>query len=86
MTGEDKLYLENVQKRINEDKNLKKVFLGDNSETNKKQFFDDVLNKIILGYVNDRFDFYKKMEDPKVKGFITVAMYDKYRSTVGTAV
>ena len=61
---------------------LKKVFLGDNSDTNKKQFFDDVLNKIFLGYVNDRFDFYKKMEDPKVKDFLSTMMYDKYRTSV----
>ena len=82
LTDEDKLDLENVRKRIHSDEDLKKVFMGDNSETNKKQFFDDVLNKIILGYVNDRFDFYKKMEDPKVKQFITGVMYDKYRSSV----
>ena len=82
LTDEDKLDLENVQKRIENHEDLKKVFLGDNSDTNKKQFFDDVLNNIFLGYVNDRFDFYKKMEDPKVKDFISGMMYDKYRSSV----
>jgi type I restriction enzyme, R subunit len=82
LTDEDKLDLENVQKRIENHEDLKKVFLGDNSDTNKKQFFNDVLNKIFLGYVNDRFDFYKKMEDPKVKDFITGVMYDKYRTSV----
>ena len=82
LTDEDKLDLENVQKRIENHEDLKKVFLGDNSDTNKKQFFDDVLNKIFLGYVNDRFDFYKKMEDPKVKDFIKTVMYDKYKTSV----
>ena len=86
LTNEDKLDLENVRKRIHEHEDLKKVFLGDNSDTNKKQKFDDVLNSIILSYVNDRFDFYKKMEDPKVKNFINNVLYEKYRSNIGTPV
>ena len=86
LTNEDKLDLENVRKRIHEHEDLKKVFLGDNSDTNKKQKFDDVLNSIILSYVNDRFDFYKKMEDPKVKTYINNVLYEKYRSNIGTPV
>ncbi len=86
LTDEDKLDLENVQKRIEDHKDLKKVFMGDNSESNKKSKFDEVLNSIILSYVNDRFDFYKKMEDPKVKKYINSLMYQKYQSSVGTPV
>jgi len=37
-TNEDKLDLENVQKRLNENVEVQKVMMGDNSETNRKQF------------------------------------------------
>ena len=33
--------------------------------------FDEVMTTILLGYVNNRLDFYNKMEDPKIKGVLS---------------
>ncbi len=36
---------------------------GDNSELNKKKNVEEILKLMLLGYVNDQFDFYKKMDN-----------------------
>ncbi|MBK7407973.1 MAG: hypothetical protein IPJ40_07765 [Saprospirales bacterium] len=70
LSDEDKVNLQHVQKRLQESTELKKAMSADNSDTNKRKKFDEVLMGILLSYVNDRFEFYKKMEDPKVKEYV----------------
>ena len=71
-----------VQQRLSEDKELYKVMTGDNSETNKRKKHNEVLGKIVLSYVNERLDFYQKMENPKVKEVVSDYMYRNYYSSV----
>jgi hypothetical protein len=52
------------------------VMTSDNSETNKRHKFDEVISTLMLSYVNNRLEFYNKMEDPKVKGFISDLLYN----------
>ena len=73
---EDKLDLENVRKRVMDNDELSKVMTGNNSETNKRHKFNEVMTSIILSYVNNRLDFYNKMEDPKIKDFIGDIFYE----------
>ena len=83
LTDEDKLDLENVHKRMVAHKEVEEVMNGNNSEQDKKEFFNKVLNDMFIEYVNDRFDFYKKVEDPKVNTLIKDGLYRKYRKEVG---
>jgi type I restriction enzyme R subunit len=80
ITEQDKVDLENVKNKVVSNVGLRKVLNGDNSETNKRKKFDDVLNKTILSYVNERFDFFKKIDDPKIKSFIGQKLYDEIKS------
>jgi len=82
MNEEHKLDLKNVRHRMGEDVELRKVMTGDNSETNKRRKFEEVLSNIILSYVNDRVDFYQKMEHPMVKRLITDDFYRDYKRVV----
>ena len=78
ITEENKLDLVNVQKRVIEDAGLRMVMAGDNSELNKRRKFEEVLTKIILSYVNNRVEFYQKMENPQVKRIVTDDLYRDY--------
>jgi hypothetical protein len=53
---------------------------GENSETNKRHKFDEVMSAILLGYVNIRLDFYNKMDGPIVKNFIVDLLYQELKS------
>jgi type I restriction enzyme R subunit len=70
ITDEDRVDLENMRKRIVENEELKSVMLGNNSESNKRHKFNEVMSSILLSYVNNRLDFYTRMENPKIKNFI----------------
>jgi type I restriction enzyme R subunit len=80
ISEQDRLDLEMMKNKVVSDESLQKVMNGDNSETNKKQKFDDVLNKTIMSFFNERFDFFKKIDDPKVKSFISNLLYEEMKS------
>ena len=73
---------ENMKKRVSLNEELQVVMTSDNSETNKRHKFDEVMTSILLGYVNNRLDFYNKMEDPKIKGFISDLLYQELKSQI----
>jgi hypothetical protein len=50
---------------------------GDNSEMNKKKM-EEILKMMLLGYVNDQFDFYKKMDNPHLINVVTNELYKNY--------
>jgi len=80
ISEQDRLDLDKVKEKVFTDEGLQKVINGDNSETNKRQKFDDVLDKTIMSFFNDRFDFFKKIDDPKIKGFIGQMMFEQLKS------
>jgi type I restriction enzyme R subunit len=82
ITEQDKLDLDKVKERVYTDESLNMVLRGENSETNKRQKFDDVLNKTIMSFFNERFDFFKKIDDPKVKNFIGQMFYEQVNKSI----
>lgn len=79
LSEEDKIDLHNVRKRLRENVELHKVMVGDNIETNKKDKFNEVMMDVFLKYVNTKFEFYKKLEDPKIKGYVEQKLYEDYK-------
>lgn len=75
---EDKVHLNNVYRRMSQSEEVQKVMQGDNSEANKKQYWNDMLSKFFLEYVNDNFDFYKTVESPDKKPIIADLMLRQY--------
>jgi hypothetical protein len=52
---------------------------GQNTEDNKKNFFRQQFDGMMVDYINERFEFYKKMdENPSMKNLIYKMMYDDY--------
>lgn len=78
LSEEDKIDLLNLSKRVDDNEELKTIMEGDSSMTNKKQYFKDTIDRVLLSYVNEKFDFYKKMEDQRVKGFVVNSLYENY--------
>jgi type I restriction enzyme, R subunit len=75
---EDKIHLNNVYARMSQSKEVQKVMNGDNTDANKKQYWDDMLSKFFLEYVNDNFDFYKTVESPDKKPIIADLMLQQF--------
>jgi len=79
LTEEHRLDLSNVRTRVRGDEDLRNVITGDNSETNKRRKFEEVIGSIFLSYVNDRVDFYQKFENPVIRDLIVEEFWRDYR-------
>lgn len=80
LTEEDKLDLLNLNKRLIQNTEIQKYMNDNNSEENKKNYFKKEFENIIVDYVNERFDFYKKMDDNQsMKNSILQMMYQDYQ-------
>jgi type I restriction enzyme R subunit len=80
LTEEDKLDLSNLNKRLVQNTDIQKYMNDDNSEENKKNYFRKEFESIIVDYVNERFEFYKKMDDNQsMKNSIFNIMYEQFK-------
>jgi type I restriction enzyme R subunit len=81
LTEEDKLDLSRLSKRLIDDPEVHKYMNGDNTEDNKQTFFKQQFEGMMVDFINERFDFYKKMDDnPSMKNLIFKMMYKDYQN------
>jgi len=81
LTEEDKLDLSRLSKRLIDDPEVHKYMNGDNTEDNKQTFFKQQFEGVMVDFINERFDFYKKMDDnPSMKNLIFKMMYKDYQN------
>lgn len=81
LTDEDRLDLSRLSKRLIDDPEVEKYMKGSNTEENKRNFFKEQFDGMMIDYINERFDFYKKMDDnPSMKNLIFQMMYSDYQN------
>ena len=79
LTDDDKIDIERLRNRLVTDPEIIRYMNGQNTEDNKKNFFKEQFEGLMVDYINERFDFYKKMdENPSVKNHIFKMMYENY--------
>ena len=78
ITDNDRVNIKKENNKILEDRDYIKVMEGDNSEQNKRKKLEEITKQVLLGYVNDQFDFYKKMENPQLINLLTNELYKNY--------
>ena len=80
LTDEDKLDLSRLSKRLNEDTEVAKYMNEENTEENKRNFFRQQFDDFMIDYVNERVEFYKKIEENQsIKDFICQMLYTGYQ-------
>jgi type I restriction enzyme R subunit len=79
LTEDDQLNLSRLRQRLSENPDIHKYMNGNNTEDNKRNFFKQQFEGMMVDYINERFDFYKKMEaNPEMKNHIFRLMYSNY--------
>jgi len=79
---DDKVNLDRIMKWYKEDEEFRKVFDGDNTDSNKRSFSDKLVNNLIQKIVDEDLEFYKKVIDPKVNSFLKRYFYQHYKEVV----
>ena len=65
-TTEDKVDIETIHRKVHGNEELRQVVDGDNTETNKRYKFDQVIDEILLDFVNSKLELYTKLSKPEV--------------------
>ncbi|MBN3582819.1 type I restriction endonuclease subunit R [Algoriphagus aestuarii] len=78
LSEEDKVDLQHVKERMNQNTELLSVMHGNNTSDDKKDFFKKVVKDEVSEYYGDRLDFYKKIMDSKVFPMILEGLFREY--------
>ena len=80
------LDIETIHRKVHENEELRQVINGDNSETNKRRKFDDVIDDILFGFVNSKLELYTKLSQPEIKADLQRQLYQAYREQSSASV
>ena len=78
-TTEDKVDIETIHRKVHGNEELRQVIDGDNTETNKRYKFDQVIDEILLDFVNSKLELYTKLSKPEVNADLKRQLYQAYR-------
>ena len=78
-TVEDKVDIETIHRKVHADEVLRQVIEGDNTETNKQYKFNEVIDEILLDFVNSKLELYTKLSKPEVNTDLKRELYQAYR-------
>ena len=59
---------------------------GDNTETNKRYKFEQVINEILLDFVNNKLELYTKLSEPEINADLKQHLYRAYLDQPSSAV
>ena len=78
LTESDKVKLEEIQRRIRENEEFRKVYEGDNTDTGKRHVFDRVFEEVKIDLVEEDLEFYNKINDPNTSRYLKERLYQSY--------
>ena len=77
-TAEDKVDLANIHQKVHENEALRQVIEGDNTDTNKRYKFYQVIDEILLSFVNSKLDLYNKLTQEEINADLKRQLYQAY--------
>ena len=77
-TVEDKVDIETIRRKVHAHEELRQVTEGANSEPNKRYKFDQVLDEILMEFVNSKIELFNKLSQPEIKEHLKQHLYQDY--------
>ena len=77
-TVEDKVDIETIRRKVHAHEELRQVTEGDNSDDNKRYKFDQVLDEILMEFVNSKIELFNKLSQPEIKEHLKQHLYQDY--------
>ena len=79
-TSEDRVDIATIHQKVHANVELRQVMEGNNTETNKRYKFEEVINQILLEFVNNKLDLYTTLTRPDVNADLKRQLYRAYRA------
>ncbi|MCG9126298.1 type I restriction endonuclease subunit R [Candidatus Poribacteria bacterium] len=83
-TDEDKVDIQTIQRRVNENEELRQVFEGNNTDENIKYKFNEVFDDILFEFLNNRIDLFNKLSEREINASIKEHLYRAYVKKMAT--
>jgi len=84
LTDEDKLDMKSMKEKVDTHEGLRAVVHSDNTEANIRDKFNNVLDDIMLDFVNTKVELYKKLSDVQVNSLLKKRWFEEYyRQRIG---
>ena len=87
-TTEDKVDIATINQKVQDNEELRQVIEGENSDSNKEYKFNEVIDKILLEFVNSKLELYRKLSkqsNPDVNADLKRQLYQAYREQSSAA-
>ncbi|MCH8010727.1 MAG: type I restriction endonuclease subunit R [Candidatus Marinimicrobia bacterium] len=82
LTEDDKVNIDKIRIGLKENEELRKVSTSDNTESNKRFFFNKTFDDILQGLVDDSLEFYKKLTEPKRNDYVKRVLFENYSEEI----
>jgi type I restriction enzyme R subunit len=82
LTDDDKVDIERMQEKLHEHDELREVMTSNNTLDNMKYKFNQVVDDLLLDFVNNKLDLYKKLTEPKVNTMFKSKWFEGYRRQI----
>ena len=77
-TAEDKVDIATIHEKVHQNEELRQVIEGDNTETNKEYKFNEVIDNILLDFVNNKLELYNKLTQQEINADLKRQLYQAY--------
>jgi type I restriction enzyme R subunit len=85
LSDEDEFYIEGIQIKLNESRDLKKVMASTTALEKMKVKFDRAVDDLLLDFLGTKLDLYIKLTEPKVNMIFKSKWFEKYRRKIAFA-
>ena len=85
-TPEDRVDIATIHQKVHDNEELRQVMDGNNTETNKRYKFEEVINAILLEFVNNKLDLYTTLTRPEVNADLKHQLYQAYREQPSSSI
>jgi type I restriction enzyme R subunit len=83
ITDEDKVDIAKMRDKVHAHQELIEARNSDNTEANVRYKFEKVLDDIMLDFVNNKLDLYKKLNDAQVNAFLKRRWFEEFYGAKG---
>ena len=82
LSEEDKVDVESIAAKLEEDQEREAVLTGNNTRAKKKYTFDQVIDRVLLRFVHTKLDLFKKLSDPNINQMIKSRLFEHIQHQV----
>ena len=82
LSDEDKVDIERMQEKLDDHEELREVMTSNNTKDNMRYKFEQVVDELLLDFVNSKLELYKKLSEPRVNTMFKSRWFEGYRRQI----